>query len=95
MPALAAPVVGWIAAPLVGVLGEGAAIAFATFLVNTTALTAASAGINAVSRAVSGKNKQGIQERQAGVLSLAIGEVPRQACVGVVCVGGSSTDIYR
>ena len=84
-----------IATAFVAALGEGAAIAVATFIVNTAVTAAASFGLNKVSAALSGKNKQGIQERQASVTSLSVGEVPREMVAGVCVTGGSMVDAFN
>lgn len=84
-----------IAAVLVTALGEGAAIAVATFIVNTAIYAATSLGITAVTSALSGKNKAGIAERQASVTSLSLGELPRELLVGEVCTAGTLVDVFN
>lgn len=85
-----AAVVGFIAAPLVGLLGEGAAIAVASFALKTVGSFALSTALTSMS-----KKKTPYQERQAQVSTLSIGEVPRQAVFGIAATGGSLVDIFN
>lgn len=84
-----------IAATLVTALGEGAAIAVATFIVNTAVYIGTSLGLSAVTAALSGKNKAGISERQASVTNLSLGELPRELLVGETCTGGTLVDAFN
>ena len=84
-----------IATAFVAALGEGAAIAVATFIVNTATTVAASFALNRVSQALSGKNKAALQERQASVIQLSLGEVPREFVFGVCATGGSLDDGFN
>ena len=87
--------VSMIAAVLVTALGEGAAIAVATFIVNTAIYAATSLGVTAVTSALSGKNKAGIAERQASVTRLSLGELPRELLIGEVCTAGTLVDGFN
>lgn len=68
----------------IGLTGTAAAVA-------STALTFAltSASTFALNSLLAPKKSAGIQERQADVLQLTIGESPRAAVIGEACVGGS------
>lgn len=86
-----------ITASIVGFLGFTAgttAAAIATFVVNSALYSGASWALGKASRAL-GKQKQSVQERQASVLQLTIGEVPREMVFGHTATGGSLIDAFN
>ncbi|MEE2849842.1 MAG: hypothetical protein VX561_08235, partial [Pseudomonadota bacterium] len=72
----------------------GAAAAVATFVVNTALYAAGSWAVTKAAKAL-GLMKSSVAERQASVTTLSLGETPREAVVGVACVGGSLIDAWN
>lgn len=70
------------------------AFAVATFVVNTALYAAGSWAVTKAAKAL-GLMKSSVAERQASVVSLSLGEVPREAVVGLACVGGSLIDAWN
>ena len=68
----------------VGLTGTAAAVASTVLTIGLT--TAANFALSSV---LAPKKSAGIQERQADVLQLTIGESPRAAVIGEACVGGT------
>ena len=72
----------------------GAAAAVATFVVNTALYAAGSWAVTKAAKAL-GLMKSSVAERQASVTTLSLGETPREAVVGVACIGGSLIDAWN
>lgn len=84
-----------ISAAIVAFVGfTGTAAAVATFVINSALYAAGSWAISKVTAKMSGR-KQSVQERQASVLTLSLGEVPREAVIGTALVGGSLIDAFN
>lgn len=84
-----------ITAAIVSFIGfTGTAAAVATFVINSALYAGASWALGKASRAL-GKNKQSVQERQASVLQLTLGEVPREMVFGHTTTGGSLIDAFN
>ncbi len=90
-PAKADPVTAAIVT-WVGLSGTAATIA--TFVINAALSTAASWGISKIASSNS-KQRATVQERQASVLQLSVGEGPREAAFGHTCTGGSLIDAFN
>ncbi|MBJ7485971.1 hypothetical protein, partial [Brevundimonas sp.] len=71
------------------------AAAVATFVVNSVLYSVASLALGKISGALSGKNKAALQERQASVTQMSLGEVPREFVFGVCVTGGSLDDAFN
>lgn len=69
----------------------GVSAAVATFVVNAVW----TAAINWAAGKLLGKNKASVQERQASVLNLSLGEQPREALLGETCTGGGLLDGFN
>ena len=67
------------------------AFAVATFVVNSALYAAGSWVVTKAAKAL-GLMKSNVAERQASVTTLSLGETPREAVVGIACVGGSLID---
>lgn len=65
-----------------------------TFAINTALYAAGTWAIGKATQAL-GLNKNAVQERQAAVTSLTLGETPREMIVGVACTGGSLADAFN
>ena len=70
------------------------AFAVATFVVNSAIYAAGSWAVTKAAKAL-GLMKANVAERQASVTTLSLGETPREAVVGVACVGGSLIDAWN
>lgn len=70
------------------------AFAVATFVVNSALYAAGSWAVTKAAK-VLGLMKSNVAERQASVTTLSLGETPREAVVGVACVGGSLIDAWN
>lgn len=69
----------------------GVSAAVATFIVNA----AWTAAFNWAAGKLLGRNKASVQERQASVLNLSLGEQPREALIGETCTGGGLLDGFN
>lgn len=87
-PAKADPIT---AAIVTGIGLTGTAAAVATFIVNGVFSTAFSWAAGKLL----GKSKGSVQERQASVTTLSLGEVPREALIGEAVTGGSLIDAFN
>lgn len=74
----------------VGLTGTAATVA--TFVVSSALRLAAMAGL---SKLMGAGKKASAQERQASVVSLSLGESPREAIFGRVCTAGSLVDAFN
>nr|WP_315051351.1 phage tail protein [uncultured Brevundimonas sp.] len=84
-----------VSAAIVTYIGfTGTAAAVATFAINTALYAAGTWAIGKATQAL-GLNKNVVQERQAAVTSLTLGETPREMIVGVACTGGSLADAFN
>ncbi len=88
LPARADPITTAIVA-FAGLSGTVAAVA--TFVINTALYTAASWAAGKLM----GKSKASVQERQASVTTLSLGETPREALIGETATGGSLIDAFN
>ncbi|WP_146756779.1 hypothetical protein [Brevundimonas vesicularis] len=70
------------------------AYAVATFVVNSALYAAGSWAVTKAAKAL-GLMKSNVAERQASVTTLSLGETPREAVVGIACVGGSLIDAWN
>lgn len=70
------------------------AFAVATFVVNSALYAASSWAVTKAAKAL-GLMKSNVAERQASVTTLSLGETPREAVVGIACVGGSLIDAWN
>ncbi|QIF82556.1 hypothetical protein E4341_13150 [Brevundimonas sp. 'scallop'] len=70
------------------------AFAVATFVVNSALYAAGSWAVTKAAKAL-GLMKSNVAERQASVTTLSLGETPREAVVGIACVGGSLIDAWN
>lgn len=70
------------------------AFAVATFVVNSALYAAGSWAVTKAAKAL-GLMKTNVAERQASVTTLSLGETPREAVVGIACVGGSLIDAWN
>lgn len=70
------------------------AFAVATFVVNSALYAAGSWAVTKAAKAL-GLMKSSVAERQASVTTLSLGETPREAVVGIACVGGSLIDAWN
>ena len=84
-----------ITAAVVSFIGfTGTAAAVATFVVNSALYAAGSWALGKVASKLSGR-KTSLQERQASVLTLSLGETPREAVFGTFQTGGSLIDTFN
>jgi hypothetical protein len=82
-----------ISAAVVTAIGlTGTAATVATFVVSSALRLA---GIAAISKLTGAGRKAVAQERQASVISLSLGETPREALFGRVCTAGSLVDAFN
>lgn len=75
----------------VGIGASATAVAVTTFILQTVATIA----LSAAGKLLAGKNKQGLQERQASVVQMSIGEVAPQVIYGRTLTGGSLADAFN
>ncbi|EDX80522.1 hypothetical protein BBAL3_1679 [Brevundimonas sp. BAL3] len=87
MPQVVAVAAAWVAKTLT-------VKAVAAFVVKTALQAVAAVALSKAAKAL-GLSKQSIQERQASVTSLSLGEGPREAAFGVVCTGGTLLDAFN
>ncbi|WP_288758650.1 phage tail protein [uncultured Brevundimonas sp.] len=84
-----------ISAAVVAFVGfTGTAAAVATFVINSALYAAGSWAVSKAAQAL-GLNKNAVQERQASVTTLSLGETPRELVVGEACTGGSLVDAWN
>lgn len=84
-----------ISAAIVTYIGfTGTAAAVATFVINTALYAAGSWAVTKAAKAL-GLVKSSVSERQASVVTLSLGEVPREAVVGLACTGGSLVNAWN
>ncbi|MEW6537965.1 MAG: phage tail protein [Pseudomonadota bacterium] len=84
---ITATIVAWATS-----IGINAAVA--TFVVNSALYAAGSWAVSKAAKAL-GLMKTNVAERQASVTTLSLGETPREAVVGIACVGGSLIDAWN
>lgn len=87
MPQVVAVAAAWVAKTIT-------VKAVTAFVVKTVLQVAATVALSKAAKAL-GLSKQSIQERQASVTQLSLGEVPREAVVGMACTGGSLLDAFN
>jgi len=85
-----------ISAAVVTYLGLSGTVAgaVAAFAVRSAIYSFASWGMSRISRALS-RGRDGVQDRQATVTTLSVGEVPRELVVGRAVTGGSLVDPFN
>lgn len=89
--AKADPISTAIVAAVTSFAAGSTAFAVATFVVNSALYAAATWAVTKAAKAL-GLMKSSVAERQASVTTLSLGETPREAVVGIACVGGSLID---
>lgn len=82
--ATVAAIAGWV----------GSLTGVAAFVVNSALYAAGSWAVSKAAQAL-GLNKNAVQERQASVTTLSLGETPRELVVGEACTGGSLVDAWN
>ncbi|VDC51445.1 phage tail protein [Brevundimonas mediterranea] len=87
MPQVVAVAAAWVAKTIT-------VKAVTAFVVKTVLQVAATVALSKAAKAL-GLSKQSIQERQASVTQLSLGEVPREAIFGLACTGGSLLDAFN
>lgn len=87
MPQVVAVAAAWVAKTIT-------VKAVTAFVVKTVLQVAATVALSKAAKAL-GLSKQSIQERQASVTQLSLGEVPREAVFGLACTGGSLLDAFN
>lgn len=87
MPQVVAVAAAWVAKTIT-------VKAVTAFVVKTVLQVAATVALSKAAKAL-GLSKQSVQERQASVTQLSLGEVPREAVVGMACTGGSLLDAFN
>lgn len=87
MPQVVAVAAAWVAKTIT-------VKAVTAFVVKTVLQVAATVALSKAAKAL-GLSKQSIQERQASVTQLSLGEVPREAILGMACTGGSLLDAFN
>ncbi|WP_295205845.1 phage tail protein [uncultured Brevundimonas sp.] len=87
MPQVVAVAAAWVAKTIT-------VKAVTAFVVKTVLQVAATVALSKAAKAL-GLSKQSVQERQASVTQLSLGEVPREAIFGMACTGGSLLDAFN
>ncbi|PZU00908.1 MAG: hypothetical protein DI624_01205, partial [Brevundimonas sp.] len=87
MPQVVAVAAAWVAKTIT-------VKAVTAFVVKTVLQVAATVALSKAAKAL-GLSKQSVQERQASVTQLSLGEVPREAILGMACTGGSLLDAFN
>lgn len=87
MPQVVAVAAAWVAKTIT-------VKAVTAFVVKTVLQIAATVALSKAAKAL-GLSKQSMQERQASVTQLSLGEVPREVVFGLACTGGSLLDAFN